>query len=100
MTIDPTTLAAIAVMAVATYLTRIAGYWLVRYFTLTGRSAAALEAVPGAVLIALIAPMVLATGPAESGAALVTILVARRGAMLPAVVGGVAAAALLRLALA
>ncbi len=100
MTIDPTTLAAIAVMAVATYLTRIAGYWLVRHFTLTGRSAAALEAVPGAVLIALIAPMVLATGPAESGAALVTILIARRGAMLPAVVGGVAAAALLRLALA
>jgi uncharacterized membrane protein len=100
MTLDPITLAAIAAMAAATYLTRIAGYWLVRRFTLAGRPAAALEAVPGAVLVALIAPTVLATGPAESGAALVTILIARRGAMLPAVVGGVAAAALLRLALA
>jgi uncharacterized membrane protein len=100
MTIDPTTFAAIAAMAVATYLTRIAGYWLVRRVSLTGRPAAALEAVPGAVLIALIAPTVLATGPAESGAALVTILIARRGAMLPAVVGGVAAVALFRLMLA
>jgi uncharacterized membrane protein len=99
MTLDPITLAAITAMAVATYLTRIAGYWLVRHVTLTGRAATALEAVPGAVLIALIAPMVLATGPAESGAALVTILIARRGAMLPAVVGGVAAVALFRLVL-
>ena len=99
MTLDPITLAAITAMAVATYLTRIAGYWLVRHVTLKGRAAAALEAVPGAVLIALIAPMVLATDPAESGAALVTILIARRGAMLPAVVGGVAAVALFRLVL-
>ena len=48
MTIDPTTFAAIAAMAVATYLTRIAGYWLVRRVSLTGRPAAALEARPDA----------------------------------------------------
>lgn len=59
MSLDPVTLLTILGMAVATYITRIAGYLL-----LTGRSfgpklSIAFEALPPAVLTAVIAPSVL-----------------------------------------
>lgn len=88
MQLDPVTLAAILAMAAATYFTRVCGYWLVRRTTVSGRLASALEAVPGAVLTAIIAPMAFATGPAESGAALVTVLLALRLPLIVAVAGG------------
>jgi len=92
--IDPTALAAIVAMGVATYLTRIAGYWLARHFTLSGRVQAGLEAVPGAILIALIAPAAFATGVAESAAAGVALLVAvLRWPMLVALIASAAVAA-------
>ena len=96
MTVDPTTLAAIVGMASATVLTRLAGFWLVQKITIEGRLAAALEAVPGAILISLIAPIVFAKGPAEGFAGLVTVLIAKRAPALVAVAGGVATVALLR----
>lgn len=96
MTLDPTVAAAIAAMALATYLTRLAGFWLVRRMTIQGRLAAALEATPGAILVALIAPAALATGPAESGAALATVILARRLPMILAMAGGIACLLLLR----
>lgn len=97
MRIDPTALAAIAAMGLATYLTRIAGYWLVRRFTLRGRVRAGLEAVPGAILIALIAPAVFATGVAESAAAAVALMVAMlRWPMLVALIASAAVAAGIR----
>ena len=96
MIIDPLTLAAIAGMAAVTFLTRIGGYWLVRRTTLGPRAQAALEAVPGAILTALITPMVLATGTAEFLAALVTIALACRFPTLVAVIGGVASVVVLR----
>ncbi|MDX1400737.1 MAG: AzlD domain-containing protein [Kiloniellales bacterium] len=96
MNLDPIVLAAILAMAGATYLTRIAGYILVQKVGFSTRLASALEAVPGAILIALIAPIVLATGVAETLAALVTLLLARKVPSLLAIVGGVAAVALLR----
>lgn len=61
MSVDPTTLTAILGMAIVTYLTRAGGYWLVGRVTLGARAQAALDAVPGAVLISVIAPMALAT---------------------------------------
>src|SRR3546814_16035838 len=76
--LDPWVLATIAGMAVATYFTRFIGYWLVRHRSVSGRLAGALEAVPGAVLTAIIAPMVLAPGPAATAAAGLTVLLARR----------------------
>lgn len=94
--IDAPTLAAILGMAAATYLTRVFGFWLVGLVPIRGRARAALEAVPGAVLTAVIAPMVIA-GPAEAVAALVTLAVARHAPVPVAVVGGVAAVALLRM---
>lgn len=88
MQLDPLSVAAILAMAASTYFTRIFGYWLVRRTTVSGRLASALEAVPGAILTAIIAPMAFATGPAESGAALVTVLLALRLPLIVAVAGG------------
>lgn len=99
MQLDPLVLAAIAVMAVATYATRIFGGWLVRRATISGRLAGALEAVPGAVLIAIIAPKVFATGPAESLAAVITVLLALRLPLIAAVAGGCLAVVALRMVL-
>jgi uncharacterized membrane protein len=95
-TVDPAALIAIAGMAVATYATRISGYWLFRRLSLGGRTKAALEAVPGAVLTAVIAPSVLATGPAEWIAAIVTLATARKVPVIIAIACGVLTVAILR----
>ncbi|GAB4359086.1 MAG: hypothetical protein Kow00114_11750 [Kiloniellaceae bacterium] len=97
--LDPLTLAAILGMALATWLTRYLGYWLVRRMTVSGRLAAALDAVPGAILMAIIAPKALATGPAETLAAALTVLLALRLPLIVAVAGGCLGVVLLRLAL-
>ena len=96
MQIDPLVFAAIAAMALSTYATRVAGYWLVRRTAVRGRLAGALEAVPGAVLTAIIAPMAFATGPAETLAALATVLLALRLPLIVAVAGGCLAVVALR----
>jgi uncharacterized membrane protein len=96
MRLDPVLLATWLGMLAVTYATRVGGYWFVRRFPVSGRVKAGLEAVPVAVLTALIAPTVLATGPAETVAALVVLLLAWRQPVLVAVIGGVAAVVLLR----
>lgn len=96
MQLDPLVFAAIAGMAVATWFTRFVGYWLVRHRPVSGRFAGALEAVPGAVLTAIIAPMVFATGPAETAAAALTVLLALRLPLVVAVAGGCIAVVALR----
>lgn len=93
---DPMVLATILGMGLVTYLTRIAGVVIVRFFTIDGRARAALEAVPAAVLMAVIAPTILATGPAESAAALITLLVAFRLPLWAVVFVGVISAMVLR----
>ncbi|SLN53344.1 AzlD family protein [Oceanibacterium hippocampi] len=88
---DQATLAAIMAMAALTYLTRTAGYWVARRLDLGGRIGMGLRAMPGAVLISLVAPTALAAGVAEAAASLVTVLFAARGApFLLAVAAGVA----------
>ena len=99
MTLDWQTLITILGMAGATYLTRVAGYWMIARMTLKGRLAAALEAVPGSVLIAVIAPTILLQGPAEALAATTTLLLAWRLPILVAVIGGVASVVIFRLLL-
>ncbi|MGK9235836.1 AzlD domain-containing protein [Inquilinus limosus] len=96
MSVDPTTLAAILGMAVATYLTRISGLFLVGRLRLQGRMKAAFDAAPPAVLTAVIAPMVLATGWAETAATLVAALAATRLPLLATVLVGVVAVVALR----
>ncbi len=70
-------------MAVVTYLTRISGFYLVSRIKVSGRSEAFLNAIPGAVLVSIVAPVVLASGPAESIASLVTVLTAWKSRSLP-----------------
>jgi uncharacterized membrane protein len=96
MRVDLATLATWFGMMAVTYASRAGGYWLIRRFPVEGRLKAGLEAVPLAVLTALIAPTVLATGPAETLAAVITLVLAWRLPVLAAILGGVAAVVLLR----
>ena len=96
MSLDPTTLAAILAMAAVTYATRVAGFALVRRLELTGRAKLALEAVPGAVLVALVAPAVLTSGLADALAGLLTVLAALKLPVLGVVAVGVVSAGVFR----
>lgn len=69
-------LLAIIGMGVATYLTRVSGFYLLRGLNVSGPMKAALDALPPAVLMAVIAPVILTTGWAESIAAAITALAA------------------------
>jgi uncharacterized membrane protein len=88
--------ATIALMAAATYGTRVGGFLLLRNRSLGPRAKAALDAAPGCVLIAVIAPYFVSPRPADLIALAVTVIAATRLPMLPTVVIGVCAAGLLR----
>ncbi len=96
MSVDPTTLAAILAMAVVTYLTRIAGLFVAGRLALSGRAKAAFDAIPSAVLVAVIAPSALATGWPETAAALIAAIAATRLPLLATVAVGVAGVVILR----
>lgn len=96
MNLDWSTLLAILAMAAATYLTRIVGFWLARFLSISGRVKAALDAVPPAILMAVIAPTAFATGWAETAAAGITVLAALRLPFILAVVTGVVSVVALR----
>lgn len=96
MTIDATTLIAIVMMSIATYLTRIAGLLLPADLKLSPRARAAFDAIPPAVLVAVIAPTAIATGWRESVAAIACIIAATRLPLLGVVAVGVAAIVALR----
>ncbi len=73
MSADLNTLLLILLMGLATYSTRIAGYWLLRGRVVEGRMKVALDAVPPAILMAVIAPKVFMEGPAEMIAGALTL---------------------------
>ena len=98
MTIDFNTFLAILAMAVATILTRVSGVFLLRYLTIGEQTREALDAIPPAVLMAVIAPTALATGLAETIACAVTALAALRLPLLACVAIGVASVVALRAA--
>src|SRR5260370_8186588 len=77
------TLIAIMGMALVTYATRAGGFWLMSLITPSPRVEAWLKQIPGAGLVAIIAPTVLASSLAETLAALATVLVAIRTKNLP-----------------
>lgn len=89
---------AILAMGLATYATRAGGLWLAARIPASGRFRAALDALPPAVLTAVIAPAALA-GPAEMLAAAITILAATRLPLLGVVAVGVGSVVLLRMVL-
>ncbi|PSC05100.1 hypothetical protein SLNSH_09740 [Alsobacter soli] len=96
MKVDAVTLAAILAMAAVTYATRVAGLFLVGRLQLAGRAKAAFDAIPAAVLIAVIAPSMLASGAAETLATVVTAAAATRLPLLAVVAVGVASVVALR----
>ncbi len=75
-TVHFSTLLAIIGMGLATYSTRLSGLLLMRGVVVQGRLKAALDAVPPAVLMAVITPTVFMTGRAETLAAIVTAIAA------------------------
>ena len=93
---DYSSLLTILAMAMVTYLTRIGGYLLMRDRTLGPRATAALDAVPAAILTAVIAPSVLAAGPAEAVAGLITAVAAFRLPLLATIAVGVGSLVILR----
>jgi uncharacterized membrane protein len=99
--IEPLTLLVIVLMALATYATRAGGLWLANRFDLSERAGAWLDAIPGAILVSLVAPTVLTSGPAEALSAVAVVVIAIRTGSLPlAMATGVVAVVALRALLA
>jgi uncharacterized membrane protein len=96
VSVDPATLLAILAMAAATALTRLGGLVLIRHVSLEGSGRKAIESIPPAVLMAVVAPTAFATGPAETIACAVTAFAALRLPMLVSVALGVVSVASLR----
>jgi uncharacterized membrane protein len=71
---NPLALLTILGMAAMAYATRAGGFWLMGRVTPTPRVEAWLRALPGAVLISIVAPLVLNGGLVEKLGALVTVL--------------------------
>ncbi|CAM5765632.1 AzlD family protein [Bosea minatitlanensis] len=91
MSVDPVNFLAFLGMAIVTYVTRVAGLALAGRLNLSPRAQAAFDAIPPAVLVAVIAPSALATGWAETAAAAIAALAATRLPLLAVVAVGVVA---------
>ncbi|BCP54461.1 hypothetical protein K32_30780 [Kaistia sp. 32K] len=93
MSLDPNTTAGFAViiglMAVASYVTRIAGFFLMRFVVVTPRVEAWLKALPLAIMGAILGPIVAHGGPAEYAgfAATIAVFYWRRNDILAAFAG-------------
>lgn len=84
---DSVPLLTICAMAAVTYLTRAAGLFVANRIRITPRTEAFLSAIPGAVLISIVAPAAFTQGPAEALAALGTLAVAAWTKSLPLSMG-------------
>ena len=83
--------------AIATYVTRFGGHFILsRFGSIHHRVEAALDAVPVAVMAALVAPALISKGPAEAIAVIVAALVSTRLSMIFTVAIGLATVVLLR----
>jgi uncharacterized membrane protein len=88
---------AILVMGVISYGSRLSGYLLFSGYTPQGRMKAALDAVPSAVLMAVIAPNVFLNGPAEmAGGAAALVAALLRAPLLVTIAVGMGVVAALR----
>jgi branched chain amino acid efflux pump len=90
-------LAAILVMAIATYAMRAGGFWLMALVPLTPRLRRMIEALPGSVVVAAVLPFIVREGPVAALAIAVAgavVLVTRKDIL--AVLAGMAVAAAVR----
>ena len=96
MRVDMLNLATILAMAAVTYATRVTGFLIAHRLALTGRAKAAFDAIPPAVLVAVIAPTALTTGWAEAIATAITVIAATRLPLLATILVGVVSVVVLR----
>ncbi|SDQ28618.1 AzlD family protein [Natronobacterium texcoconense] len=90
--LDPVVVAVVLAMAAVTVLAKVGGIWLVRRIEVSDRLEAGLSVLPGAIVIAVLGPELVAGGPAEWAAAGVVLLVMwRTASILLALCGGVLA---------
>lgn len=75
---DAVTVAAIVAMGLVTYATRAGGIWAIQRVDVSDRTEAALEVLPGAILLSLVVPEVVFGGAPEWLAAIAVLLVAVR----------------------
>ena len=95
---DALTIGTIVAMAAVTYATRAGGFWLSTKFVLSAGLERTLQAIPGAVLVSLVAPQVVDSGVAGAVASAGTIaFAARTKNLLAAVVTGAVLVSLVRL---
>jgi len=76
--LDPTVVGVVLAMAAVTYATKASGLWAVGRIDLSGARRAGLDVLPGAVVVAFVAPALADGGPAEWLAAIATVAVARK----------------------
>jgi uncharacterized membrane protein len=88
----------ILAMAVATWITRISGFWLMGLVPEGGFVRRALNHLPGALVVSILAPIVLDGGWAAAVAIAVAVAILRAGiTAMFALFGALAAVALIRL---
>jgi len=91
MGINPISFLTIFGMAIVTYLTRVGGFFIVNKMTISKRTEAFLKAIPGAILISIVAPALFNGGVRETFAGIVTMGVALKTKnLLLAMITGVA----------
>ena len=97
MTVQPSALLTIFLMALVTYSFRAGGYWLMGRVTLSPRIEAGLAYLPGAVITALVVPSAIEAGlPGIIGLAAVAIAMRRWNNLFLALVSGIGTVWLLR----
>ncbi len=97
MTIHPSALLTIVLMALVTYACRAGGYWLMGRVTMSPRVEIGLTYLPAAVLISLVAPAMAEEGVAGVCAVVATAIAMRRtNNLLVAMVAGIGTVWLVR----
>ena len=92
LSLDPVVVAVVLAMALATYVTKAGGLWLLGRVDVSERVEAGLEVLPGAIVVSILGPALVEGGPAEWGAAaLVLVVVWKTESVLAAIVVGAAA---------
>ena len=76
--LDPLTVGTILAMALATYVTKASGLWVLDRVSLSERAEAGLEALPGGIIVAILAPRLVDGDPATWVAAVAVVLVASK----------------------
>jgi uncharacterized membrane protein len=95
--LEPLIVAVVLAMALVTYLTKAGGLWALGHVDLPDGAEVALDALPGAVVVSILAPAVAAASPPTWLAAGVVVLAARRtGNVLVALALGVGTVLLVR----